>query len=203
MRITLSLTLTIALISAMLLSAGCTKNEPITRQGTIRGDGWKPLAPSEQGATRVYIPKDQIPAPGSKLELSEEEWKQRLTEEQYYILRKAGTERPFSGEYVNMKEQGTYHCAGCGAPLFASSTKFESGTGWPSFWEAAEPQRVGQREDQSLGMTRIEVYCERCGGHLGHVFDDGPEPTGKRFCINSDALLFSPSSPEDAATKAQ
>lgn len=186
----------------LLGGLGCSKPEPTTRQGVIRdqGQGWEKLAPSPQGAPRVHIAPDQIPPPGSKLELSDEQWKQKLTPEQYYILREAGTERPFTGLYVNMKEKGTYHCVACGAPLFASKTKFESGTGWPSFWEPVAEQRVGAREDNTLGMSRVEVYCDRCGGHLGHVFDDGPKPTGKRYCINSAALIFSPAD-QSAATQ--
>jgi peptide-methionine (R)-S-oxide reductase len=125
-----------------------------------------------------------------KVELSDQEWRERLTPKQYEILRQAGTERPFTGEYVHMKDDGTYNCAGCGAELFRSDAKFESGTGWPSFWEPAVQQNVQVYEDRSHGMIRTEVRCKRCGGHLGHVFDDGPKPTGLRFCINSCALDF-------------
>jgi peptide-methionine (R)-S-oxide reductase len=131
-----------------------------------------------------------------EMELTEEQWRERLTPEQYEILRRHGTERPFTGEYVNAKADGSYHCAGCGAELFSSDTKFESGTGWPSFFEPAVAANVETRRDVGHGMIRTEVLCKRCGGHLGHVFDDGPNPTGLRYCINSCALQLEPSGSE-------
>jgi len=124
------------------------------------------------------------------VELTDEQWRERLRPDQYEVLRHQATERPFTGEYVNMKADGSYHCAGCGAELFSSDTKFESGTGWPSFYEPAIAANVGTRDDTSHGMARTEVFCKRCGGHLGHVFEDGPNPTGLRYCINSVALQF-------------
>ncbi len=123
---------------------------------------------------------------------SEQQWREQLTPEQYEILRRAGTEAPFTGEYVYNKDSGMYRCAACGADLFASDTKFESGTGWPSFTEPAVAAAVELRADNSLFMRRTEVRCRRCGGHLGHVFDDGPGPGGQRYCINSAALAFAP-----------
>ncbi|WP_440763922.1 peptide-methionine (R)-S-oxide reductase MsrB [Natronorubrum sp. DTA7] len=120
---------------------------------------------------------------------SDAEWREELSEEQYRILREAGTEAPFSGEYVDHKDDGSYACAGCGTELFDSETKFESGCGWPSFYDA-DDDIVETRPDNSHGMQRTEVLCANCGGHLGHVFEDGPEPTGKRYCINSAALEF-------------
>lgn len=119
---------------------------------------------------------------------TEEEWRKKLSSEQYTILREKGTERAFTGKLLENKNKGNYVCAGCGAELFNSDAKFDSGTGWPSFSEATE--NVGKRTDTSHGMIREEVYCKKCGGHLGHVFDDGPKPNGKRFCINSCSLDF-------------
>lgn len=123
--------------------------------------------------------------------LSDAEWRKRLSPAQYRILRQEGTERPYSSPLNKEKRAGVFACAGCGLPLYASKTKFDSGTGWPSFWQAL-PNAVRTKSDFSLGMVRTEVICRRCGGHLGHVFDDGPPPTGKRHCINGLALNFRP-----------
>jgi peptide-methionine (R)-S-oxide reductase len=125
-------------------------------------------------------------------EKSDGEWKTQLSPEQYRVLRQAGTEAPWSGKYVHNHDDGTYRCAGCGAVLFDSGTKFESGSGWPSFYEPAVAEAVELIEDRSHGMLRTEVRCRGCGGHLGHVFDDGPAPTGQRYCMNSLALDFEP-----------
>jgi peptide-methionine (R)-S-oxide reductase len=121
---------------------------------------------------------------------SEKEWRRLLTPKEFHILREKGTELPFSGKYVFNKEKGVYVCSGCGNELFSSDKKFDSGSGWPSFWDVLSSSKVELKTDNSLGMKRIEVLCSRCGGHLGHLFNDGPKPTGKRFCINSSALNF-------------
>lgn len=124
------------------------------------------------------------------MEKSNEEWKKKLTKEEYHILREKGTEAAFTGKYFNNKEKGTYVCAGCGKELFSSANKFDSGTGWPSFYKPIKEEDIYTKSDISRDMQRVEVLCKECGGHLGHVFDDGPKRTGKRFCINSRALKF-------------
>ena len=127
-----------------------------------------------------------------KIQLTEEEWRAKLGPERYHILREAGTERAFTGEYEQNKAAGMYYCAGCGAPLFSSSTKYNSGSGWPSYYEPVAAEAVDEHRDVSHGMVRTEVRCAKCEGHLGHVFPDGPQPTGLRYCINSASLDFKP-----------
>ena len=143
----------------------------------------------------INILSDRLKDQGMSIEkqnknnLSEQEWKEKLTPEEYHILREKGTERPFTGEYDKFYEDGTYKCAGCGTELFSSSSKYDSGCGWPAFYEAI-PEKIEESEDNSFGMRRIEITCENCGGHLGHVFNDGPQPSGLRYCVNSISLDF-------------
>jgi peptide-methionine (R)-S-oxide reductase len=126
----------------------------------------------------------------TKVTKTEEEWKKALSPQEYHVLREKGTEPAFSGKYLKNKKKGTYVCAGCGNPLFSSETKFDSGTGWPSFWSPVSKDKVEEKVDNRFGMRRTEVMCKKCGGHLGHIFDDSPTPTGQRYCINSIALKF-------------
>lgn len=142
-------------------------------------------------ASQLGLGAEPVQAQSFPFRLTDAEWRRRLSPAAYDVLRDHGTERPYSSALNEEHRAGTFACRGCGQPVYQSRTKFESGTGWPSFW-AALPRSVGTRQDRTLGMSRTEVHCSRCGGHLGHIFDDGPRPTGKRHCINGVALTFRP-----------
>jgi len=143
------------------------------------------------------------PSRADRVVKTEAQWKALLTPEQFRVLRNKGTERAFTGKYWNEKHPGTYRCAACGLPLFSSETKFDSGTGWPSYFAPIAPDAVDTETDSAYGMVRTEILCARCGGHLGHVFDDGPKPTGLRYCVNSASLEFVPDAKGDGAPTAQ
>jgi peptide-methionine (R)-S-oxide reductase len=159
---------------------------PLVAIAAGAGDKKAASAPKAAGPAQ----SSQAPGAPEKITKTEEEWKKQLTPEQFHILREKGTERAFTGKHWDNHEAGTYRCAACGQPLSSSDTKFDSGTGWPSFWQPLSPSAVELHEDNSFFMSRIEVVCSRCGGHLGHVFPDGPEPTGMRYCMNSASLTF-------------
>jgi len=141
----------------------------------------------------IAEPETFQPTRSDAINKTDAQWQSQLSKEEYRILRRAGTERPFTGKNWNNTTAGTYHCAGCGLELFHSRHKFKSGTGWPSFTQPIAKDRLGEVTDRTLGMKRTEVLCDRCGGHLGHVFEDGPRPTGLRYCINGNAMDFTPS----------
>jgi peptide-methionine (R)-S-oxide reductase len=157
-----------------------------------------PASPAKQQSSATTGAAKGGDKPIEKVNRTDAEWKRQLTPMQYYVLRQQGTEQAFTGALHNNHRKGTYVCAGCGLTLFTSETKFDSGTGWPSFWQPIAKNRVHEESDTSDNMVRTEVECARCGGHLGHVFDDGPKPTGLRYCMNSAALKFIPAGKETA-----
>lgn len=185
-----------ALLTTALFAFGCTQP---SAQEMVQPDGHEGHGHAGHDHAPIKVGPGEPPV-GEQLKLSEAEWKSKLSDEEFYILRQSGTERAFTGKYWDHKGHGVYRCAACNAPLFASDTKFKSGTGWPSFYQPVQEGRVAELKDASHGMVRVEVRCARCNGHLGHVFNDGPQPTGQRYCINSASLAFDESKPA-ASTK--
>lgn len=179
----------------LTVGAACNRNAPPAATPSSMTSEAVPaehIDPSNVPRDDINLPPDSIPEIGTTLELTDEQWRERLTDAQYRVLRRQGTEAPGSGAYEHYKGHGTYHCSACNAPLFSSETKFDSGSGWPSFYQPIEDGRVAETVDTTLGMNRVEVHCAHCGGHLGHVFRDGPKPTGLRYCIDSISLYFRP-----------
>lgn len=175
---------TLLLMAAALILVACTRSNA---KDPAQTKGAAVLAGEIKTSPKV---KPTAPPVGDRVKLSAAEWKKKLTPEAFHILRESGTERAGTGKLLKTKDSGVYACAACGAPLFDSDTKFESGTGWPSFYTPIQQGRVAEHSDGAHGMSRVEVRCARCNGHLGHVFKDGPKPTGLRYCINSASLAF-------------
>lgn len=182
----------ILVITAIAVAIGCARSAAGNSDAASAGPEAAVTPPkvTKAPATNTAPASADDVFDGKKIEKTDEEWKTLLTAEQFHILREEGTERPYTGEYADNHEDGDYYCAACHLKLFSSKTKFESGTGWPSFYQPINKKNVVEKTDRSLGEVRVEVECARCGGHLGHVFDDGPRPTGLRYCMNSVSLKF-------------
>jgi peptide-methionine (R)-S-oxide reductase len=187
----------VIVLSAALAAWGCSNRaggeDPVSRpeRSSAQTEGETKQLKAERTKEGAEVP--------DKIVKTDEEWRKILTEEQYRVTRECGTEPPFTGKYYRFKGEGTYLCVACGGELFSSDTKYDSGSGWPSFWAPAADSSISEHADKSLGMVRVEVRCSRCGAHLGHVFEDGPRPTGLRYCINSAALDFAPADKDTAA----
>jgi peptide-methionine (R)-S-oxide reductase len=177
----------LALAAALL--AGCADPAHTPQTAPEPETAAAPAAPPSHGETAMPAQ----PAPSGKVVKSDAEWRKLLTREQYHVMREKGTERAFTGQYWDTKTAGTYKCAACGEPLFSSDAKFDSGCGWPSFFKPLDGLKLVETKDESLGMARVEITCAKCGAHMGHVFDDGPPPTGLRYCINSASIELEPS----------
>ncbi len=191
------------MVMAALLTAGCAERAPEPQASRTQEAKVSPTvaaeAPAPPEAPTVSESDAMAGSSEGKIVKSEEQWKKELTPEQFYVMREKGTERAFTGKYWDTKTPGIYKCAGCGAVLFESETKFDSGCGWPSFYQAIDDKRILEHVDRSHGMVRTEVTCARCGAHLGHVFDDGPNPTGLRYCINSVSIDLEAKKTQDPA----